>query len=94
VSSRAQEYAQRFNIVKNRRKFFITSIAILVLGLLSMFILGLNLGVDFKAGTRLDLYIGKEFATADIDAIIKEKLPDTQYTPVAFRADDSAGKAE
>jgi preprotein translocase subunit SecF/SecD/SecF fusion protein len=47
-----------------------------------MFILGLNLGVDFKAGTRLDLYIGKEFATADIDAIIKEKLPDTQYTPV------------
>lgn len=82
MSYRAPEYASRFNIVKHRKKFFLTSVAILVFGLLSMFILGLNLGVDFKAGTRLDLYIGKEFSPADVEAIIQEKLPDTHFTPV------------
>ncbi|WP_421616843.1 protein translocase subunit SecF [Brevibacillus sp. TJ4] len=82
MSSRANEYAQRFNIAKNRNKFFIASTVILVLGLLSMFIMGLNLGVDFKAGTRLDLYIGKEFSPADVESVIQEKLPDTHFTAV------------
>lgn len=82
MSYRAPEYAARFNIVKNRKKFYLTSLIILVLGLLSMLTLGLNLGVDFKAGTRLDLYIGKEFEAADVEAIIKKHLPDTNFTAV------------
>ncbi|WP_409178139.1 protein translocase subunit SecF [Brevibacillus fortis] len=80
MSYRALEYADKYNIVKNRKKFFVISLIILVLGLLSMFTLGLNLGVDFKAGTRLDMYIGKEFSTTDIDAIVQEKLPETHFT--------------
>lgn len=82
MSYRALEYAEKYNIVKNRKKFYMVSVAILVLGLLSMAILGLNLGVDFKAGTRLDLYIGKEFSTTDVDAIIKKQLPETHFTEV------------
>lgn len=72
----------KFDIVKNRRKFFVLSGFILVAGLLIMMIFGLNLGVDFKAGTRLDLYVGKEFNTDDVHKIIEEKAPSYHASPV------------
>ncbi|WP_055743142.1 protein translocase subunit SecF [Brevibacillus choshinensis] len=72
----------RFDIVKNRRKFFIGSSAIIILGLLFILFQGLHLGVDFKAGTRLDVYIGKDFKPAEIEAIIKEKIPNVAFSPV------------
>lgn len=70
----------RFDIVKNRRKYFIGSSAIIILGLLFMLFQGLHLGVDFKAGTRLDIFVGKEFNTADVEAVIKEQIPDVAFT--------------
>ncbi len=83
-SKKKQQYEEvvKFDIVKNRRKFFFLSGAILVLGLLSVMIFGLNLGVDFKAGTRLDIMIGKPFETADIDQVIKQNVPDVAFKPV------------
>lgn len=72
----------RFDIVKNRRKFFLFSGAIIVLGLLFSLFQGFNLGVDFQAGTRLDIYVGKEFASADVEAILKEKLPEAKFSAV------------
>jgi preprotein translocase subunit SecF len=80
VSSKEHADIIKFDIVKNRRKFFFLSAAILIVGLLTMLIMGLNLGVDFKAGTRLDLMIGKEFNTADVEAVIKQKVPDVNFT--------------
>ncbi|MGO0060278.1 protein translocase subunit SecF [Brevibacillus fluminis] len=65
----------KFDIVKNRRKFYALSGVILVVGLIIMMVFGLNLGVDFKAGTRLDLFIGKDFNTEDVHKIIEEKAP-------------------
>ena len=82
MSSKQLNDVVKYDIVKNRKKFFSLSIAILVVGLATMLIMGLNLGVDFKAGTRLDLLIGKEFNSADIDSIIKSKVPDVHFTPV------------
>jgi len=82
VSSKQQDNIVKFDIVKNRRKAYMVSATILILGLLTMLIMGLNLGVDFKAGTRLDLLIGKEFKTADVEAVIKEQLPDVHFTPL------------
>ncbi|MGE5702709.1 MAG: protein translocase subunit SecF [Clostridia bacterium] len=72
----------KFDIVKNRRKFYAISGTIMVLGLAIMLIFGLNLGVDFKAGTRLDLFIGKEFNTEDVQKIIAEKAPAYHASPV------------
>lgn len=81
-SKRQHDDIVKFDIVKNRRKFYAFSIVILLVGLVCTLIMGLNLGVDFKAGTRLDIYIGKDFQVSDIDAIIKETIPNTMYTPV------------
>jgi preprotein translocase subunit SecF len=80
VSSKDHADIIKFDIVKNRRKFFFLSGIILVLGLITMLTMGLHLGVDFKAGTRLDLLIGKEFNAADVEAIIKEKVPGVTFT--------------
>jgi preprotein translocase subunit SecF/SecD/SecF fusion protein len=90
VSSKHQDSIIKFDIVKNRRKFFFLSGAILVVGLIAMLIMGLNLGVDFKAGTRLDLLIGKDFAAADVEAIIKEKVPNVPFTPVTKYGNNQA----
>lgn len=76
------DVAIKFDIVKNRRKFFMISLVIMVTGLITMMLMGLNLGVDFKAGTRLDVFIGKEFNTADVDKVIREQVPNVQFTPV------------
>lgn len=90
MSSNQQENIVKFDIVKNRKKFFYLSTSILILGLISILFMGLNLGVDFKAGTRLDLLIGKEFNTADVDAIIKEKVPGIQYTTITKYGNNQA----
>ncbi|MGD8188865.1 protein translocase subunit SecF [Brevibacillus ginsengisoli] len=73
----------KFDIVKNRRKLYVLSTIILVLGLLHTLIFGMNLGVDFKSGTRLDVFIGKEFNTQDVDAIIKQQVPDVVFKPIS-----------
>lgn len=82
MSSKKKENVIKFDIVKNRKKAYAFSATILLLGLITMLIMGLNLGVDFKAGTRLDLLVGKEFQTADVEAAIKQQIPDVQFTPV------------
>jgi preprotein translocase subunit SecF len=89
-SKQQRDSVIKFDIVKNRKKFFFLSGAILVLGLIAILVMGLNLGVDFKAGTRLDLLIGKEFNTADVEAILKEKVPDIQFTPVTKYGNNQA----
>ncbi|MED1783624.1 protein translocase subunit SecF [Brevibacillus fortis] len=72
----------RFDIVKNRRKFFIASSAIIIIGLLFTLFQGLHLGVDFKAGTRLDMFIGKEFNPTDLETVIKKEIPDVNFSKV------------
>ncbi|SEC43037.1 protein translocase subunit SecD [Paenibacillus sp. GP183] len=60
-----------FNIVKHRRKFFILSGTITLIGLLSLTIWGFNFGVDFKAGTNLDISLGKTVEKSQIEKIIQ-----------------------
>lgn len=48
----------KFDFVTHRKKFFILSSVIIVFGLIMLSVLGLNTGVDFSAGTSLDVTIG------------------------------------
>lgn len=82
MSSKTHDDVVKFDIVKNRRKFYMISLAILITGLITMLTMGLNLGVDFKAGTRLDLLIGKEFNTADVEQVIRQQVPEIEFTPL------------
>jgi SecD/SecF fusion protein len=68
-------YNYKFDIVKNRRKFFMLSGIITILGILSLAIFGLNTGVDFKAGTSLDITVpGKTLDKTQVIKIIRDSL--------------------
>ncbi|MGG1515814.1 protein translocase subunit SecF [Paenibacillus oryzisoli] len=62
---------KRFDFVRSRNKFFLISAAILLVGLIMIFVSSMNFGVDFKAGTNIDLVVGKQLDTAKVDEILK-----------------------
>jgi preprotein translocase subunit SecF len=65
----------KFDIIKNRRKYFAVSIIITILGILSLAIFGLNTGVDFKAGTTLDITVpGKTLDKTQVVKIVQDSL--------------------
>ncbi|RMB04030.1 preprotein translocase subunit SecF/SecD/SecF fusion protein [Thermoactinomyces vulgaris] len=47
----------KFDIVKHRKKIFILTLLIVAVSIISLFVRGLNLGVDFVSGTRLDIHV-------------------------------------
>ncbi|MGG4032743.1 protein translocase subunit SecF [Paenibacillus cisolokensis] len=55
----------RFDFVRNRNKFFAFSIALTIAGILSLLIFNLNYGVDFKAGTNMDISLSGSSITQD-----------------------------
>jgi preprotein translocase subunit SecF len=68
-------YNFKFDIIKNRNKFFMLSAIITLLGILSLAIFGLNTGVDFKAGTTLDITVpGKTLEKPQVVKIIQDSL--------------------
>ena len=60
-----------FDYVKRRKFFFTLSGIFQVVGLIVLFVFGLNLGVDFQSGTRMDVMIGKTFSEDEIRAELK-----------------------
>lgn len=44
---------RKFEIVKNKNKFFLLSVVIIVLGIVFYFINGLQLDVEYRGGTRI-----------------------------------------
>jgi preprotein translocase subunit SecF len=61
----------KFDFMKHRKIFFRISITLVVLGILMLSIFGLNFGVDFKAGTNMDITVaGQAPAKAKVDQIL------------------------
>jgi SecD/SecF fusion protein len=66
----------RFDFVKHRRKFFAFSGAVLILGIVLLFVLRLNLGIDFTSGTRVELLSDSPLNTEMVaDELEKLDLP-------------------
>lgn len=55
-----------FNIVKKRYWWFALSLLIIVPGVISLFMQGLNLGIDFTGGTMLDITFNKPVTQAAV----------------------------
>lgn len=60
-----------FNIVKKRYWWFAISLLIIIPGIISLFMQGLNLGIDFKGGTMLDVTFKKAVTQAAITDTMK-----------------------
>ena len=76
---------KEFKFVKNRKLYYIISVAVIAIGLISGLLRGFNYGIDFTGGTMLQLDMGKTVDTAEVvDAISEYDL-----NPTVVRAGDS-----
>lgn len=60
------------NVIKNRKIYYIISLAIIILGLAMMLINGLNYGIDFTGGTSIQIKIGRMITVDEAREIIDE----------------------
>jgi len=65
----------RFEIVKNRKWYYILSILISIVGIVLMVTQGLNLGTDFKAGSRIEFNVGQAFDKDELAAKLDKEVP-------------------
>ena len=65
-------YKWNFDFVKHRNKFFAFSLAITLVGILTLAFAGLHYGIDFKAGTTIDIVVGEPIEKAKADQLFKD----------------------
>lgn len=62
---------KKFDFVKHRKYYFIFSGTLIIAGIISLLMMGMNLGVDFKSGTRVQIQIGKTFSEAEVQTSLE-----------------------
>ncbi|GHO43272.1 protein translocase subunit SecF [Ktedonospora formicarum] len=71
-----------FNLIKYRFIFLLVSLIVIIPGVVSLFIWGLNVGIDFTGGTSIEVLPNKSIgSTADVKSIIQPlNLKDVQVS--------------
>ncbi|MFD0714007.1 protein translocase subunit SecF [Paenibacillus sp. GCM10027626] len=74
MSSKFGSQNRNFSFVKKARIFFIFSLIITVLGIATLAIFGLNYGVDFRAGSSVDIALKQDLSgrKAEIEQFLQE----------------------
>ncbi|MEG2685312.1 MAG: protein translocase subunit SecF [Erysipelotrichaceae bacterium] len=70
---------KKVNFVKNRKWFYLGSITVLIIGLISLCMNGLNLGIDFKGGSSI---------TLNSDKVVSEKQLNKDFSELKLNAYD------
>src|SRR5699024_9402611 len=65
-------FNRTFDIVKHRKKFYIFTSTLVILGALSLVILKLNPGIDFTAGSRIEIPANESLSTEQIEQDLEE----------------------
>ena len=63
---------QQFRFVKNRKLYYIISVAVIAIGLIAGLVRGFNYGIDFTGGTMLQLDMGKTVDVAEVEDTLKD----------------------
>jgi len=58
------------DFIGNRRKAYLLSALLVLAGLISLAVFGLNLGIDFTGGTVLHLNLGEDFSLEEVEAVL------------------------
>lgn len=58
-----------FKVIENKKKWFALSLTIILIGVVFLFIKGLNFGIDFKGGAIMKVEIGQTLTNDDIESI-------------------------
>ncbi|MFD1639973.1 protein translocase subunit SecF [Evansella tamaricis] len=70
----------KIDFVKHRNKFFIFSGAMIVIGIILLSTIGLNLGIDFRSGTTIDVLTN--------NAPISSEEISTEFAELGYNPDD------
>lgn len=65
-------YKWQVDFVSFRRKPFLISVIVTLAGIIALLIMGLNYGVDFTSGTRMDITVGATITKDEAAAIFQE----------------------
>lgn len=76
----------RFDFAGNRNKFFIASIALIVAGMAVIGIFRLNLGIDFSAGTRVEITAESALTADEVEAFLTENGHETDNVVISGEA--------
>lgn len=60
-----------FHFFKHRKIFYLLSILVIIPGLISLFMQGLNLGIDFKSGSIIEIRFEKAVPVESVREIVK-----------------------
>ncbi len=63
---------KEFKFIENRRIFYIISVAVIVLGLVFSLFRGFNYGIDFTGGTMMQINMGQQVETQEVEGHLKE----------------------
>lgn len=78
-----------FDFIKHKNIYFSISGLIIILGIISLLVVGLNLGIDFESGSRVEINIDKPFIEKDVldlllvaeNKAIEQKIEDVDLKP-------------
>ncbi|GGM30761.1 protein translocase subunit SecDF [Paraliobacillus quinghaiensis] len=60
-------FGRQFDFVKQRKKFFVVSGSLVLAGIACLSIFGLNLGIDFTSGSRVEINVGETITAEKIE---------------------------
>ena len=62
----------KIDFLKHRKIAYVISLCLILAGLVSLFVRGLNYGIDFKGGTEVVLRFEHDVPVGDVRAVLKE----------------------
>ena len=72
-------YKKNISFLKFYKQFYLLSFLLIVISFISFFSKGLNLGIDFKGGTVIEMQFDKKYSATNIrDALIQQELGDVK----------------
>ena len=63
---------KKFSIVKHAKIFFSLTAIVLIVGIVSMFTRGFNLGIDFTGGSIIDLKFAQPVSTSQVRTVLDD----------------------
>jgi SecD/SecF fusion protein len=81
-------FGRSFDLVKHRKKFFNVSIILVILGTISLAIFQLNVGIDFKSGSRVEVLADQSLTTEEIEGLFEE-VELTASGPIVLSGDNN-----
>lgn len=64
---------KQFSFIKNRKKFYIVSAAVIIIGLCSFMFRGFNYGIDFTGGTMVQIDMGKQVKIEQVEDVLDKQ---------------------